>query len=137
MNAEQSELRQLLESRFPIVVVETAEERRFLQMVESAATLADVPLFTWSLVQGLKRYPRGDAVLETRELSKALWHLLKTPQNGWFVFLDPQPFLDPPETIRLIREIGFDFTRTQQTMVFVGSMLSLSADLMRMSATFR
>jgi SpoVK/Ycf46/Vps4 family AAA+-type ATPase len=137
MSTEQQELQQLLESRFPIIVVETAEERRFLQMVESAATLADVPLFTWSLIQGLKRHPRGDAVLETRELARALWHLLKTPQNGWFVFLDPQPFLDQPEIVRLIREIGFDFTRTQQTMVFVGSILGLPADLMRMSATFR
>jgi SpoVK/Ycf46/Vps4 family AAA+-type ATPase len=137
MSAEQEELRQLLESRFPIVVVESAEERRFLQLIESVATLADMPLFTWSLIQGLKRVPRGDGVLETRELAKALWHLLKTPQNGWFVFLDPQPFLDHPETIRLIREIAFDYTRTLQTMVFVGSSLSLSQDLMRMSATFR
>ena len=134
---EQTELAQLLESRFPIIVVETAEERRFLQMIESAAALSETPLYTWSLIQGLRRYPRGDGVLETRELAKALWHLLKTPQNGYFVFLDPQPFLDHPETIRLIREIGFDYTRTQQTMIFVGSTLSLAPDLMRMSATFR
>jgi ATPase family associated with various cellular activities (AAA) len=137
MTAEQTELKQLLESRFPIVIVETAEERRFLQMIESVATLSETPLFTWSLVQGLRRYPRGDAVLETRELAKALWHLLKSPQNGYFVFLDPQAFLDHPEIIRLIREIGFDYTRTQQTMVFVGSTLGLAADLLRMSATFR
>jgi SpoVK/Ycf46/Vps4 family AAA+-type ATPase len=137
MKSEQDDLRQLLESRFPILIVETAEERRFLQMIESVATLADVPLFTWSVVQGMRRAPRGDRILETRELVAALWHLLKTPQNGWFVFLDPQPFLDGPEVTRLIREIGFDYTRTQQTLVFVGSSLALDSDLMRMSATFR
>jgi ATP-dependent 26S proteasome regulatory subunit len=137
MKNEQLELRQLLESRFPIVVVETAEERRFLQMIEGVAGPAETPLFTWSLVQGLRRTPRGEAVLETRELAQALWHIRKTPQNGYFVFLDPQPFLDHPETIRLIREIAFDYTRTLQTMVFVGSSLQLAPDLMRMSATFR
>jgi len=137
MKSEQVELKQLLQSRFPIVLVETAEEQRFLQMIESVATLTDSPLFTWSLVQGLRRIPKSDGVLETRELAHALWHLRKTPQNGFFVFLDPQPFLDHPETIRLVREIAFDYTRTQQTMVFVGSSLNLSPDLLRMSATFR
>ncbi len=137
MKNEQAELRHLLESRFPIVVVETAEERRFLQMIEAVAAASETPLFTWSLVQGLRRTPRGDGVLETRELAHALWHIRKTPQNGYFVFLDPQPFLDHPETIRLIREISFDYTRTQQTLVFVGSSLNLPPDLMRMSATFR
>jgi AAA+ superfamily predicted ATPase len=137
MTSEQDELRHLLESRFPIVIVETAEERRFLQMIESVATLSATALFTWSVVQGLRRYPRGDRILETRELQAALWHLLKTPQNGYFVFLDPQPFLDNPEITRLIREVGFDYTRTQQTMVFVGSTLGLAPDLQRMSATFR
>ena len=137
MKNEQAELKQLLESRFPIVIVETAEERRFLQMIESVAGLSETPLFTWSLIQGLRRQPKGDGVLETKELPHALWHLRKTPQNGYFVFLDPQPFLDHPEVIRLIREIGYDYTRTLQTMVFVGSSLNLAPDLMRMSATFR
>jgi SpoVK/Ycf46/Vps4 family AAA+-type ATPase len=137
MRNEQAELRQLLESRFPIVVVETAEERRFLHMIETVAGPAETPLFTWSLIQGLQRVPRGDRTLETREFAQALWHIRKTPQNGYFVFLDPQPFLDHPEVIRLIREIAFDYTRTQQTMVFVGSALNLAPDLMRMSATFR
>jgi ATP-dependent 26S proteasome regulatory subunit len=137
MKAEQEELRQLLESRFPILVVESAEERRFLQLIEAVATLDQMPLFTWSVVEGLKRHPRGERVLETRELVAALWHLKKTPQNGWFVFLDPQPFMDNPEIVRLVREIGFDYTGTLQTMVFVGSTLTLAPDLMRMGCIFR
>lgn len=137
MRNEAAELRQLLESRFPVVVVETPEERRFLHLIESVAGPAETPLFTWSLVQGLQRTPRGERVLETRELAQALWHIRKTPQNGYFVFLDAQPFLDHPEVTRLIREIAFDFTRTQQAMIFVGSALTLAPDLQRMSATFR
>jgi SpoVK/Ycf46/Vps4 family AAA+-type ATPase len=137
MNAEQTELKQLLESRFPVVIVESAEERRFLQMIEAVSTLSETPLYTWSVVQGLRRHPRGERVLETRELAAALWHMLKTPQNGYFVFFDAQPFIDNPEIVRLIREIGFDHTRTQQTLVFVGSALAIAPDLMRMSATFR
>jgi hypothetical protein len=39
---EQDELQLLLRSRFPILVVETAEERRFLALIETVANLDDV-----------------------------------------------------------------------------------------------
>jgi AAA+ superfamily predicted ATPase len=134
---EQEELQLLLRSRFPIIVVETAEERRFLPLLENVSYLDEQPLFTWTVVQGLRRHPKGDGVVETRELQQALWHLVKTPQNGIFAFFDPQPFLESPGIVRLIREIAFDQTRTQQTLVLVGSRMQLDPDLQRMSASFR
>jgi len=39
VKSEQEELRLLLRSRFPILVVETAEEQRFLQLIENLANL--------------------------------------------------------------------------------------------------
>jgi hypothetical protein len=49
MKSEQDELRLLLRSRFPILVVETAEERRFVQLIENLTNLDEVPLFTWTV----------------------------------------------------------------------------------------
>ncbi len=134
---EQDELQLLLRSRFPILVVETAEERRFLALIEVVANLDDSPLFTWSCVQGLRRPLKSETVHETRELLRALTEIAKSPQNGIYVFFDAQPFLEHPEVARMLRELAFDHARTHRTLVFVGSRVSLDPDLQRMSAGFR
>jgi SpoVK/Ycf46/Vps4 family AAA+-type ATPase len=134
---EQAELQLLLRSRFPIIVVESAEEARFLALVETVANLDEQALFTWSCAQGLQRPLKNERVAETRELLRAVAEIRKSPQNGIYVFLDAQPFVDNPEVVRTLREIAFEHTRTHRTLVFVGSRVALDADLQRMSATFR
>jgi ATP-dependent 26S proteasome regulatory subunit len=137
VNSERDELQLLLRSRFPIIVVETAEERRFLDLVENVANLEDSALLTWSVVQGLRKPAKREAFTQTRELVDAFAEILKSPQNGIFVFLDASPFLDHPGVIRMIREIAFDHTQVRRTLVFVGSRVALDPDLQRMSASFR
>jgi len=137
VNTERDELQLLLRSRFPIIVVETAEERRFLDLIENVANLEDSALFTWSVVQGLRRHAKGETVPNTRELVDALHDIGKSPQNGLFVFFDAGPFLDHPGVIRMVREIAFDHTQRRRTLVFVGSRVALHPDLQRMSASFR
>ena len=137
MKGEQEELRLLLRSRFPILVVETAEEQRFLKLAETVCNLDEVALFTWSVVRGLSGIRQGSAVAQSRELIDAMAHLSRSPQNGVFVFLDAQPFMDHPGVIRMVREIAFDHTKHRQTLVFVGTRVALHPDLQRMSAAFR
>ena len=137
MKREQEELRLLLRSRFPIILVETAEEQRFHALVENIANLDEQALFTWSVVKGLAGQRMGSAVTGTRALGDALSHLVKSPQNGLFVFFDAQPHLDHPEVIRMVREIAMDHTKNRQTLIFVGTRVELHPDLQRMSASFR
>ena len=135
--AEQQELQLLLRSRFPILVVETPEEGRFLKLAETVANLDELPLYTWSVVRGLRQMPKGDATPQTRELRDALGHIARAPMGGIFVFQDAQPFLDDPVVVRTVREIAQDHARSRQTTVFVGARVDLPADLQRMSASFR
>ena len=137
MKGEREELQLLLRSRFPIIVVETAEERRFLDLIENVSNLEDSALFTWSVVQGLRRPAKREIVPNTRELVDALADISKSPQNGIFVFFDAGPFLDHPGVVRMIREMAFDHTQTRRTLFFVGSRVALHPDLQRMSASFR
>ena len=139
MRDDTLELGLLVESRFPIIVVETPEEPRFLALVERVANLRDKALYVWSIAQGLARtnqVERGERAAATNELPDALRHIAQSRQNGVFVFLDAQPWLDEPIVVRLIRELAMRYAETARTMVFVGSRVSLHADLMRMSATF-
>ena len=137
LKSEREELQLLLRSRFPILVVETAEERRFLDLIENVANLDEAALFTWSVVQGLRRPQRRETVPGTRELVDALSEICKSPQNGIYVFFDARPFLDHPAVVRMVREIAFDHNNTHRTLVFVGSRVTLDPDLLRMSASFR
>jgi SpoVK/Ycf46/Vps4 family AAA+-type ATPase len=134
---EVKELGFLLRSRFPILVVETPEEPRFMALVERAANLEDLALFTWSVASGMARHNRPDAFLETHELLEALKHIRRMPQNGVFVFFDAQPYLDNPMAVRVIRELALTYKDVPRTLVFVGSTVALPSDLQRMSATFQ
>jgi hypothetical protein len=137
MRDDTQELGLLIESQFPIIVVETPEEPRFLGLVERAANLADKALFTWSIAQGLARKNRPEQASMTNELLDALKHIAGSPQNGVFVFFDAQPYLDDPIVVRLVRELAMRYAQCARTLIFVGSRVALPPDLQRVSATFR
>jgi hypothetical protein len=77
-----------------------------------------------------------ESVPETIDLTLALRHIDKTVQNGVYVLLDPQPYLQDPINLRLIREIALSYNKTPRTLVFVSPRLELPSELVRMSARF-
>ena len=124
----------LLDARFPIMVSETHEESRLLGRVREICNSRDIPLFVWSLADGLRRSTEAGAVYNTNELTDALKHVDGTPQNGLYVFLDAHPFLGNPLNVRLVREIALDHYRRDRTLLFVSPSLDLPPELARMSA---
>ncbi len=128
------ELNALLDARFPILVCETHEEVRLLATLQETCNLRGMPLFVWSLADGLKRSTETNAIYNTSELTDALKHVDGTPQNGLYVFLDAHPFLNNPLNVRLAREIAFDHHRRDRTVMFISHSLELPPDLARMSA---
>lgn len=134
--SELQDLTLLVKSRFPIILVETHEEPRVMELLENAANLEEWPLFTWSLADGLRRTLKRETAPQTFELSDALRHIDKSPQNGVFVFLDAHPFLNDPLNQRLIREMALEHYKTARTLIFVSPQLELPAELARMSARF-
>jgi hypothetical protein len=137
LKKEVEDLRLLLRSSFPVIVVETAEEQRFLDVAENLANLDDKTLFTWSAVRGLSGNRAGTAITHTRDFGDAINHIVGDPRGGIYVFLDASPYLEDPKVTRMIRELAFDHARNRITMIFVASRVSLHPDLQRMSATFR
>ena len=83
--SESGDLTILLESRFPLITIETTEEERMLGVIEKCANLLGWATFVWSVVEGLKRTTRADRMVGTQNLVEALRHIDKTPQNGLYV----------------------------------------------------
>ena len=126
----------ILESRFPLVTIETTEEARMLGVIEKSANLLGWACFSWSVVEGLRRTTRTDRMTGTSNLVDALRHVDKTPQNGVYTLLDAHPYLQDPGNVRLIREIAQSYGRCARTLVFVSPKLELPPELHHLTARF-
>jgi len=126
----------ILESRFPVITIETTEEQRMLGVVEKTANLLGLASFVWTVVEGLKRSTRTDRVTNTFNLVDALRHISKTPQNGVYALCDAHPYLQDPGTVRLIREIAQEYARCARTLVFVSPKIELPPELHHLTARF-
>ena len=126
----------ILESRFPLVTIETTEEARMLGVIEKSSNLLGWASFSWSVVDGLRRTTRSDRIAGTQNLVDALRHIDKTPQNGLYTLLDAHPYLEDPGNVRLIREIAQGYGHCARTLVFVSPKLELPPELHHLTARF-
>ena len=127
----------VIQSRFPLIQVETSEETRMLRLLERVSNLENWPLFVWSIADGIRRVVGADVIRETNELRAALLHIDKTPQNGVYVLLDAQPYFEDPINVRLVKEIAQNYHKTARTLIFIGARLDLPKDFTHMSAHFK
>jgi AAA+ superfamily predicted ATPase len=127
----------LIKSRYPIIVIETAEEPRVLDLLENASNLLDQAVYLWSLTRGLRRQTGRDQVAQTNNFEDALRHIHGSPHNAVYAMLDPHSFLEDPLCLRYLREIALEYTKVPRTLVLVGPRIDLPAELQRMSTSFR
>lgn len=132
--SDEHDLKVILRSRFPLVVIESFEEPRVLALLERVANLEDQPLFVWTATEGLRRRGRNETVPETRKPPALLHHLYSTAQNGVFALLDFHPYLGDPVHQRFLKTIAHEHERRGKTVVLVGPRIELPDDLSRMAA---
>jgi ATP-dependent 26S proteasome regulatory subunit len=134
---ESRELCALLRSRFPIILIQSHEEPRVLELLQKAANLENQVLMTWSITTGIRRYGRDEPIYQTNDLLDALKHIDKTQQNGIYVMCDAHPGFKDPVAMRLIREIALSHYRSARTLVFLSPRLDeMPSELLRLSAHF-
>ena len=104
------DLEVILRSRTPIIIIETRDEARMLEMLQSI-TIAGIaetymPLFRWTVTDGLQRI---DIALEPQPLnsepSDVLKHIRAVAKPGIYALLDFHPFLEDPVHVRLLKDI--------------------------------
>lgn len=136
---ERHDLKLLLESGPPVIVVETKDETRFLETLERIAGSARErrPFFRWSITDGLKRL---DADLGTQRHNAAptdvLRHIRAVAQPGIYAMLDFHPFLGDPVNVRLIKDIALDAARTRTALVLVSHAIEIPPELQPVAARF-
>lgn len=131
----------VLRSGLPLVVIETTDEGRVLEMLTGLAVEAAGesyrPLFRWSITDGLQRL---DIALEPQRLNseptEALRHIRAVKKPGIYVLLDFHPYLGDPVHVRLLKDIAIAARHIRVTVVLISHALDLPAELRGLSASF-
>ncbi|MDR2189068.1 MAG: AAA family ATPase [Azonexus sp.] len=158
-----NDLRLVLRSRFPLVIIESHEEAKVRSLIEKAARADELSFFTWSVADGLTRenfrYSSGGDMInwntvegyrptvetiserrheiaDTQALQQALRSIEKTCEAGIYLLCDAHPFLDDPVNLRLLKEVAHSYNECPRTLVLLSPELSLPADLARHTARF-
>ena len=134
-----NDLRMLLDSRYPIVVIETWEELRALDLIRRLGMKEGRPVFAWNAVDGLRRleFDEGLSQKHTSEPDAMLGQIRGTSQPGIYALCDIHPFLDgEPKNVRLIKEIALHHERLQHTLVLISHQFTIPAEVRRYCTRF-
>ncbi|MDJ0940627.1 MAG: AAA family ATPase [Woeseiaceae bacterium] len=136
---QRHDLELILRSRTPIVVIETQDEARILDLLQ-AMTLGSrddgyLPLFRWTVTDGLQRL---DIELAPQTLnsepSDVLKHIRAVDKPGVYILLDFHPFLDDPVHVRLIKDICIGGPGIRRQLVLISHKIKLPSELESYSA---
>lgn len=133
------DLRLIIESRIPVIIIETWEERRALALLTKLGIQQGLPVFSWSVSDGLRRADFDQAANQplTAEPEAALKHIRSSATAGLYALCDFHPYLnDEPRNIRLIKEIAMQAEDSGQSLIFISHAFSIPSEFKRHSARF-
>jgi hypothetical protein len=133
------DLQLTLDAGVPVLVIESWEETRVLELVRRIGFKRGVPVWAWTASDGLRRLEMESAP-QRRDLAAAvdaLRHVRGLDEPGVFVFCDLHPFMDEAVIVRLLKDIALSHERVAHTVILLSHALALPPELQRLSARFR
>jgi ATP-dependent 26S proteasome regulatory subunit len=122
------ELRLLINSRHPIITVETPEEERFELLLVDVATELAVPLYEWSVTTGLAK-AHGAPMYNTDNPEQALSNIALIQGDGIFLLRDFARYCENDKICRRVRDLAEKFRTVRRSIVLTGASMQLPADL--------
>jgi ATP-dependent 26S proteasome regulatory subunit len=130
------ELRLLVNSRHPIITVETPEEERAEQLLLEVAAELAVPLYTWSVTAGLAK-AHGAPIYNTDNPEQALANVALIQGNAIFLLKDFARYCDNDRVCRRLRELAEKFRSERRSIVITAAALQMPPDLHGDSVPFQ
>ena len=128
---ELQDLVALLRADTPLILIETRDEARVIELFRQALAQVWRSMHRWSITEGLRRFdldgedePEGPA-----DLSSTLDTIRESLQRGVYLLFDAVPFMGAAITQRQLRELVERRNCQSHTLVLVGHKLELSAEL--------
>ncbi|HEX8065724.1 MAG TPA: AAA family ATPase [Thermoleophilaceae bacterium] len=123
------DLKTLVLSRHPGIVIETAEPERADRLLQAVAADLRVARFSWSITSGLTRLTDTQGVYETKDPGRALAAIAELQTEALFELRDFSAYLDKPELSHAFRELldRFSDPARLSTVVLVEAAVELPA----------
>ena len=120
------DLRTLIRSCHPLIVIETVEEERVLALLQSVAAQERMPLFEWSVTRGLTRTDDAPTLSGMTATPLAvLQHLQGLTVEAVFWLKDLAPHLQDLAVARQLREVATTYNRSRATCIITGHPIDL------------
>ncbi|ORJ62935.1 AAA family ATPase [Geothermobacter hydrogeniphilus] len=128
----------LVRSRVSLVLLETREELRAIDLLHRVAADTGKPLFKWTVTEGLLRLEQGyRPQRHNLRPQDVLGHLKAGAVPGIYLLLDFHPYLEDPTTVRLLKEAVLAAEENGQTLILLSYRLDLPPEIEHLSARYR
>jgi SpoVK/Ycf46/Vps4 family AAA+-type ATPase len=130
----------MIDSNVPLIVLETQDENRALELLTQVAVKKGLGFSCWSITEGLCRLGFGsgfETVAEPESPTAALKAIKQHSQPSLYVLCDFHPYLQgSPEHVRLLKDIALNYKELQHTLVLVSHGLDIPPELQHHCARF-
>ncbi len=140
------DIQTLVQAFHPIVVIETVEEERVLELLQTATKDMSMPLFQWSIANGLSKTQdsfnapwnnqyappgslKSSALENTTEPIDVLKHISGLNIQAIFWLKDFGKHLEDAAVARQLREVAQDFSLNRCAIVITGENVSLPPEI--------
>ena len=132
------DLTALIRANTPLIVIETRDEERVVELFRQALMQVWRALHRWTITEGLRRMDldREDAAEGPPDASSVLHAIRQADQRGIYLLLDFHPYLGYASHQRLLRDIVQRRGCEPHVIVLVGAKVELPAELDAMAVRF-
>lgn len=125
------DLKTLILSFHPILVMETVEEDRVSELLGAVAHELGLHHFAWSINKGLQKVPGGDPVATqwTTDPFQLLAHIEGMTVEAVYHLRDFGRHLESPQVVRQFRDLAKAFSSRHATVVITGKRVQLPDEL--------
>ena len=136
--SELQDLTALIRANTPLIVIETQDEGRVVELFRQALSQIWRALYRWSITEGLRRIDmdREDEPEGPPDASAALQAMKQAEQRGIYLLLDFHPYLGYASSQRQLRDIVQRRHCQTHVVVLVGGKVELPAELEAMAVRF-
>ena len=125
----------VLKSHIPLVLIETHEELRVIDILRTSSVYGGKPVFKWSITEGLERIDRQFAPQKhNSEPTDVLRHIKAVSDPGVYILTDFHPYISDPVHVRLLKDIAINYDDTGHTVVLVSHEIQVPPELEKFSA---
>ncbi len=123
------DLRVLIDSRTPVVVLRTVEEERAEEVVIGMAQGLGTALFIWTATDGMHRYGLQNVMYKTQEPMAALSTIGESTFDAIYLLKGFHRYLDDPLVVRKLQDISSDFRQRKRSIIILAPQVELPAEL--------